>query len=98
MKISDTQQTVPIAPAAPSKAATQGAEPTADKVSQDQSEQFAQTVAVAQQAQGSARTARLQQLTDAVRNGTYKPDPGQVAENILDDAEIDARMQAMLQR
>jgi len=96
MKISDTPQTVPIGPATPTKAAAQGAEPTADKVSQDQSQQFAQTIAVAQQTQGTARTARLQQLTNAVRDGTYKPDPQQVADSILDDAEIDARMQALL--
>ncbi len=98
MKISDTTQAVPIGPTTPARAATVGAEPTADKVSQDQSQEFAQTVAVAQQSQVTTRTARLQQLTEAVRNGSYKPDPGQVAEGILDDAEIDARMQAMLQR
>ncbi len=66
------------------------------QISQDQSQQFAQTIAVAQQTQGTERTARLQQLTNAVRDGTYKPDPQQVAESILDDAEIDARMQALL--
>jgi anti-sigma28 factor (negative regulator of flagellin synthesis) len=98
MKISDTSQAVPIGPTAPVRSATVGAEPTADKVSADQGQQFAQTVAVAQQTQISSRTARLQQLTEAVRNGTYKPDAGRIAENILDDAEIDARMQAMLQR
>jgi anti-sigma28 factor (negative regulator of flagellin synthesis) len=98
MKISDTPQAVPIGPTTPVRAAAVGAEPTSDKVSQDQSQHFAKTVAVAQQTQVNTRTARLQQLTEAVRNGSYKPDAGQIAENILDDAEIDARMQAMLQR
>ncbi len=98
MKISESTQTSPVQPAAPVKAQQIGAEPTADKVSQDQSQQLATTVGVAKQSTGTARTARLQQLTDAVRNGTYKPDPGQIAEGILDDAEIDARMQAMLQK
>ena len=100
MKISDTQPPVPVATSTPAKPATQAAvaEFAGDKVSQTQSQQFAQVVAVAQQAQGVARSARLQDLTTAVRNGTYKPDPGQIADSILDDAEVDARLQAMLQK
>ncbi len=98
MKISDTPQTVPItAPTAP-KSATPSTAGGSDKVSQTQSEELAQTVAVAQEAAGTANTTRLQALTEAVRNGSYRPDPGQIAESILDDAEIDARLQASLQR
>jgi len=99
MKISDTQPPIPVVATAPAKPVAQVGEQSAgDKVSQTQSQQFTQAVAVAQQTQGASRSARLQDLTTAVRNGTYKPDPGQIAEGILDDAEIDARLQAMLQK
>ena len=37
-----------------------------------------------------------QKLESSVRSGTYAPDPGRVAEQILSDAEVDARLQAIL--
>jgi negative regulator of flagellin synthesis FlgM len=35
-------------------------------------------------------------LATAVRQGTYKPDPQKIAQQILEDAEIIAKLQAML--
>jgi negative regulator of flagellin synthesis FlgM len=98
MKISDTPQTVPITAPAAAKPVVPSSTGGGDKVSQAQSEQLAQSVAVAQEAAGTANTSRLQKLTEAVRNGSYRPDPDQIAESILDDAEVDARLQAALQR
>jgi anti-sigma28 factor (negative regulator of flagellin synthesis) len=56
----------------------------------------ASAVSVAQQAAGGRRTARAEQLEAEVRSGGYRPDPGRVAEQILADAEIDARISALL--
>lgn len=42
------------------------------------------------------RTTRLKELESAVRAGSYKPDAGRIAERILDDAEITARLRAAL--
>jgi len=55
-------------------------------------------VGTARRAAGAERSARLDRLEAQVRSGSYAPDPSRVAEQILSDAEIDARMQAMLIR
>jgi negative regulator of flagellin synthesis FlgM len=33
-----------------------------------------------------------------VRQGTYRPDPGRIAQRILDEAELAARLQALMTR
>ena len=44
----------------------------------------------------SNRVSRLKEVEAAVSAGTYRPDPGQIAERILDDAEVAARVRAAL--
>ena len=47
------------------------------------------------QALSDAKTSRAERLRDieaAVRDGTYQPDPQKIAEQILADAEISARL------
>ena len=41
----------------------------------------------------SSRAERLRTIEAAVRDGTYKPDAHKIAEQILADAEISARLQ-----
>jgi anti-sigma28 factor (negative regulator of flagellin synthesis) len=55
-------------------------------------------VAAARRGAGAERSARLDRLGAQVRSGSYAPDPSRVAEQILSDAEIDARLQAMVSR
>jgi anti-sigma28 factor (negative regulator of flagellin synthesis) len=43
-----------------------------------------------------SRTARLAQVEDAIHAGTYYPSASQVASQLLDEAEVDARLQATL--
>jgi negative regulator of flagellin synthesis FlgM len=50
----------------------------------------------AQASSSTARSARLQELEAAIRQGTYKPDPQRIAERILESAEIAARVRASL--
>ena len=68
----------------------------ADKVSVDEVVKLADHVETAKQRAGGARAVRLSQIEAAVRGGHYRPDPGQIAEQILNAAEVDARLQAML--
>lgn len=70
----------------------------ADKVSVDEAAKLAEHVATARTRAGGARAARLSQIEAAVRGGHYRPDPGQIAEQILNAAEVDAKLQAMLGR
>jgi anti-sigma28 factor (negative regulator of flagellin synthesis) len=70
----------------------------ADKVSVDEAAKLADNVQVARLRAGGARAARLSHIEAAVRGGNYRPDPGQIAEQILNAAEVDARLQAMFGR
>ncbi|HTP24171.1 MAG TPA: flagellar biosynthesis anti-sigma factor FlgM [Anaeromyxobacteraceae bacterium] len=98
MKVTDTSQISALesgtlseggrAPAAqPSK--------TADRVSTDNSAKVAAAVAAVSGTAASGYTARLQSIEAAVKQGTYQPNPQEIAEQILDDAELAARLQAM---
>jgi len=75
--------------------ATKLSEPK-DRVSVDSSSDVRRTVDAVQRAAGSQRAARLAHIEQLVRSGSYKPDPAQVAAQILEDAEVDAHLSAML--
>ena len=70
----------------------------ADKVSVDEAAKLTEHVASMRQRAGGARAVRLSQIEAAVRGGNYRPDPGQIAEQILNAAEVDAKLQALLGR
>jgi anti-sigma28 factor (negative regulator of flagellin synthesis) len=56
---------------------------------------------MARAVQGNARTMRIVRLAhieDAIRAGDYQPSASQVANSLLDAAEIDGHMQALLGR
>jgi anti-sigma28 factor (negative regulator of flagellin synthesis) len=53
-------------------------------------------VTVASQKAGGARAARFAQLATAIKSGQYRPDAGRLADQLLDAAELDARLRAML--
>ena len=69
-----------------------------DRVSTDDSRKVAATIATASRGAGAARAAKLQAIEAAVRQGTYKPDPQRIAQEILDDAELAARLQAIFSK
>jgi anti-sigma28 factor (negative regulator of flagellin synthesis) len=59
-----------------------------------------QTLALAQSLKGkvgSSHSAMLAQVEAAIRSGTYTPSAGQLANKLLDAAELEAKMQAMMQ-
>jgi negative regulator of flagellin synthesis FlgM len=97
MKVTDTSQIKALAPGKPPEPSKTpaGERGAADRVSTDDSARMAAAVAQAAQHASGARGAKLAAIEAAVRQGTYKPDPHQIAQQILDDAELAARLQRM---
>jgi len=102
MKVADSSQIRALDPNLQGELnRTQGAEQpdTEDRVSTEQSARVAAAVAdISSQVGAGDRTAMLQAVETAVRQGTYQPDPARIAERILEQAELAARLQALLQR
>ena len=78
-------------PTAPAAAA-----PAADRVTLDQVGQLKTSVATGVTMAASERSERLHSLAQAVRSGTYRPNASQLAEQILAEAELDARIAKVL--
>lgn len=66
--------------------------PQADKVSLDGAKQVDAIVQAAQTNVAVSRNTRLQELEVAIRQGGYRPNAGQLAERIVQAAEVDARL------
>jgi len=112
MKVSDSVPVAgPAAPQAPSSVGSSGqpsgpasssvsaiAQGVRDRVSVDASKGAESTISEARRSSATDRAARMQKLEASVRSGTYSPDPGRVAEQILTDAEVDARLHAIMSR
>jgi negative regulator of flagellin synthesis FlgM len=98
MKVTDASQIRALAPGkAPEPGRTPAAErgEVSDRVSTEATKQVAAAIAAASQGASSERTAKLASIEAAVRQGTYRPDPQRIAQQILDDAELAARLQAL---
>lgn len=96
MRVED-KQSVKSADSAPPK---QPADRTAvrvqtDKVSIEGARQVEAVVQAAQTNMRADRASRLQQLEAAIRQGGYRPDVGQLAERIVQAAEVDARLRTI---
>ncbi len=102
MKVSDTSN---VAQAR----AAQGAEPVASEIAKGAAEPakkasvsdkvslaHASVVEEAAKVASSSRMERLKQVEAAVRQGSYRPDAGRIAQQIIDDAEVTARVRAAL--
>ena len=102
MKVTDTNNIGSIGAEQPSDSGRPAvpSSPTAtpDKVSMDSSAQLSAALASVQQGLGNTRSTRLASIEAAVRQGAIAPDPNRIAQQILDDAELTASLQAMLKR
>jgi anti-sigma28 factor (negative regulator of flagellin synthesis) len=96
MKVSDINSVVAPERVAAQQSSSTGALGARDKVSVDATRGAQASVSSARRSAGADRAGRLQQLEVSVRSGTYAPDPSRVAEQILSDAEVDARLQATM--
>ena len=93
MKINETKEIVALRGVAGTGAQKIGARE--DRVTAQATESALKAIAAVRQATGS-RSARLDALAAAVEAGTYQPDPNLIAQEILEDAELIARLQAMI--
>ncbi len=101
MKVKDASELRGIEanrPAEPKKAPAKASSSTTDKVSTEVKAQVEAAVNAARQSVGNERTVRLEAIEAAVRQGAFKPDPNRIAQAILDDAELTAKLQALLKR
>ena len=102
MKVQDTSQIRALAPTkAPEPGRSTAAEHTeagADRVTTESSLKASEVVAQAAATAGHVRSAKLASIEAQVRLGTYRPDPNVIAQQILDDAELAARLQAVFSR
>lgn len=100
MKVNDQKagQIVPLAAqraAAPAEKAEASSGPK-EKVSVTKAE--ASVDLPAAQATGAAsRAQRVQEVINAVKNGQYYPSPQQIANQLVSEAEIEARLRALFQ-
>jgi negative regulator of flagellin synthesis FlgM len=69
-----------------------------DTVSTEESTKLAAAISAIRSHATAARSVQLQAIETAVRQGTYRPDPARIAQQILQDAEISAAFQAMLKK
>jgi flagellar biosynthesis anti-sigma factor FlgM len=69
-----------------------------DTVSTAESAKLAQAIATIRSQSSASRAGRLLEIESAVRQGTYRPDASRIAQQILQDAEITAALQAMLNK
>jgi negative regulator of flagellin synthesis FlgM len=104
MKVTDIKSVIGPERVKPQEAPTSSGAPVVggnrprDRVTVDGARPAEVAVGAARRSAGAERSARLERLEAQVRSGSYAPDPSRVAEQLLSDAEVDARMQAMLAR
>lgn len=100
MRVNDTAPVARVTEVTESRGAAPTAESTvdlpADKVSVEQPRDNKAIAAAVRQQVGDVRAQRLAEIEAAVRSGTYKPDPRQIAEHILQAAALDATLAANL--
>ena len=96
MRVED-KQSVKGTDVAPAKTATGRTvvRAQADKVSLDGAKQVEAIVQAVRTNVGVDRGARLQELETAIRQGGYQPNAGQLAEKIVQAAEVDARLRVI---
>jgi len=93
MKINETKPVTDVGRVATPEAPTPAPK---DRVTVNGSREVEVAVSTAKASQTASRPERLKALEARVRAGEYHPDPSRVAEEILQDAEVDARLQSLL--
>ena len=93
MKINETKSVAEVARVATPDASV--AQPK-DRVTVSKSRDVDGAISTVKSSQVNARPGRLKNLETLVRAGQFHPDPSRVAEEILQDAEVDARLQSIL--
>lgn len=69
-----------------------------DRITIDKSAEATQAAAAARQAAMQVRSARIADIEAAIRRGDYKPDPRRIAQEIINDAELMARIHVLFNK
>lgn len=98
MKVNETPLAVPAAATKVVSGSGQAEQleqkPVKDKVSVPAQDQAALDAVKATVSAG--RSARVQEVINAVKSGQYYPSPQQIAQQLVSEAEVEARIRAML--
>lgn len=101
MKITNNQEIAPLQTAT-TGAASAKSEPAQeekeDRVTLERTKELKATIERAKVGAGGVRAAQLQALEASIRSGTFRTSPQQLAEKLLQAAEVDARLRALLNR
>ena len=102
MKVKDASELRGVEATRPSepkkKTESSSSSAASDKVSNEVKAQVEAAANAARQAAGNDRSVRLEAIEAAIRQGAFKPDPKRIAQSILDDAELTAKIQALFRR
>ena len=101
MKVTDTSQIRALdvnRPAEASRAQKPEVRDTEERVSTEESARISAAIVAAGRQGAGARAEMLRAIEISLRQGTYKPDAGRIAQRILDEAELAARLQLLLNR
>lgn len=93
MKIRDLKEIAPV-PAATSTTAP--ARTRDDRVSLERTQELKQTIDRARASAGAGRAAQLAALEASISSGTFQPNSQQIADKLLQAAEVDARLRKLL--
>ncbi|MBK7858988.1 MAG: flagellar biosynthesis anti-sigma factor FlgM [Archangiaceae bacterium] len=97
MKVTETKISSAVQAKAGAETPVKAAAPV-EKVSVKQSEAVNATIAHVKSGLPADRTARIQEIATAVKKGQYQPNAQQIAERIMDQAELEARLRALLDK
>ena len=102
MKVKSSSEIKPVdarRPDEPQRGSSAGrASAPPDTVSTAESAKLAAAMAAVRSQVSTARTAKLEAIEAAVRQGTFRPDPARIAQQILQDAELSAVLMALLNK
>src|ERR1700759_3870123 len=102
MKVNGTQEIGPRTPVktvrvAPSRSPTSSSSPAELKATDSVQTSLSDVTASARTEAASSRDAQVESIASAVKQGTYVwPTSQQIADRIMDDAVLTAKLQAML--
>lgn len=97
MKVNETTPVAPLPGGGDAPRDVRESSPRApDRVSTEQTQKVTAAISAASHGASAGRATRLRNIEAAVQSGAYKPDPQRIAQQILDEAELSARMQALL--
>jgi flagellar biosynthesis anti-sigma factor FlgM len=102
MKVNSPNEVRPVASRKAEETSTSPAAGRAqappDTVSTAESAKLARAISSIRAQSNASHAGRLLEIESAVRQGTFRPDASRIAQQILQDAEITAAMQAMLNK